>query len=114
LRTYGGKGGYSMVYKCEKCQLFGSGFPASSMCPCCRGELKVKIRAIDEDKYGGEFVSLASAMSEILAIMYTFTNSRCQIYVSRHVDEFLNHYGFGNTFNYKIDSNLRYLEMNVR
>ena len=104
-----------MVYKCSKCSLTGAGWPATSNCPNCGQTALVRRGRGEEggDMYQGDFIPFTDAAGELFSILHTFAHTKSQLYVSPDIDEFLRDRGF-DYFNYKVDRNLRYLEMNVR
>ena len=102
------------IYKCNHCQLVGSGIPASRLCPNCKEELYVKIRSTGENQLDGDFISIDDAISEILCIAKTFNHTKCKLYVSDDISKFLKTFMPLDKYNFIVDSRLRDFEMNVR
>ena len=77
-------------------------------------EIKFRQAADSNDLYEGDFISFHKAAVEILSIMKIISSTKCDLYVSYEIDDFLKNYGFDKEYNYKIDSTLKYLEMNIK
>lgn len=102
------------TYKCDKCQLLGSGIPKNSFCPNCKSELYIKIRSTGENILDGDYLTVDEAKAEILHIVETFDHTKCKLYVSWDVANFLERFFPEHKHNYIIDTHLSNFSMNVR
>lgn len=62
----------------------------------------------------GDYLTITAAASEVIHIVKTFANSRCQLYVAPDVDEFLKNFFPHELSNYIVDYKLKDFQMNVR